>query len=418
MAMESGVIRRWLKRPGDEVRKGEALLEIETDKVTMEVEAELAGVLLAALCPEGATVPVTQTIAWIGQPGEAVPAAAAAAPAAPAAAAEAAPAEPAPAAAPGGAPAPGAARPDGRVRATPSAKREARDRGLDLARVPASHPDGAVRLRDVLAARPLRLTPLARKLAAELQVDASALSGSGSGGKIFADDVRQAAASRPRRVPLTGMRKLIAARMLQSRREIPDATLMLSADITALLDCRAQLKLAGSSVTLNDLVLRATALALSEFPFLNATFEDETILCWPDVNLGVAVAVENGLVVPVLRAVQQTPLAELSALAKETVAQARAGKLPPDAYAGGTFTVTNLGMLGIEAFTPIINPPQTAILGVCAAQERPARVGGQLAWRQMMGLCLTHDHRVIDGALGAAFLGRLKQLLESPESLT
>ena len=375
MAMESGVIHRWHKQPGDTVCKGDLLLEIETDKVTMEVEAEVSGVLLAALYPEGSTVAVIETIAWIGAPGEAAPASAAAAAAAnPGAATP--DAEPASQAR--------SPHPEGRIPATPAAKRLARERGIDLCRATASGPHGELRVRDIEA---------------------------------LAADVEQAAACQPLRVPLSGMRKLIAQRMSQSRAEIPDATLQLSADVTALFEYRARLKQQGVSVTVNDLLLRATAIALGEFPFINATFEQDTILCWPDVNLGLAVAVENGLVVPVLHRIQQLPLAQLSALARDTVSKARSGALLPDDFLNGTFTVTNLGMLGIERFTPIINPPQTAILGVCATEDRPLLLDGQLVWRKMMGLCLTHDHRVIDGALGAAFLNRIKELLATPHNL-
>lgn len=414
MAMESGIIVRWLKRPGDAVAKGEILLEIETDKASMEVEAEATGVLLAVLEGEGATVPVTQTIGWIGQPGEAVPAVAAA-----------------PSMTNGSTAAMGSPtessrlagsilltpHPTGRIPATPAARRLAREHRIDLSRMTPSHADGALRRRDVAAVTSLRVTPLARKLAAEKGVDLRQVTGSGTRGKIRASDVEQAAARQPRRITLSGMRQVIARRLAQSHADIPDATLALSVDVTALWAARRRLKEAGLDVTINDLILRATALVLGEFPTVNATFEEGTLLCWPEVNLGVAVAVENGLVVPVLHRVQKTPLRELAVLARQTVARARAGKLPPDGFANGTFTVTNLGMLGIEHFTPIINPPQTAILGVCAAEERPVRGEEGLVWRTMMRLCLTHDHRVIDGAVGAAFLNRLKDLLSDPDQL-
>lgn len=409
MAMESGIILRWLKQPGDTIARGETLLEIETDKASMEVEAETTGILLGVLHPEGATVPVTETIGWIGQPGEPVPASVSSqpAPTAPSSAPATEPGKPVP-----------VTQPDGRPPATPAARRIARERGIDLSRLTPSHPDGALRARDVAALPTLRVTPFARKIAAEKGIDLHRLAGSGHAGKILAADVEQAAASQPRRIPLTGMRQTIARRLAQSHADIPAATLTLSADVTALFAHRAALKQAGLDVTLNDLILRATALALGGFPTINATFEQGTLLAWPDVNLGVAVAVDNGLVVPVLHRIQHTPLLELAARARHTVAGARAGKLPPDAFLNGTFTVTNLGMLGIEHFTPIINPPQTAILGVCAAEEHPVQHQGQLAWRTRMHLCLTHDHRVIDGAVGAAFLNRLKDLLSTPDTLS
>ncbi len=436
MAMESGVIRRWLKRPGDVVAAGEPLLEIETDKVAMEVEADASGTLLAALYREGATVPVTEVIAWIGQPGEAVPAVATRPCNRPPSASSPAlriegengyeyengkaATRPRPSSSLSSSSSQSPTRAhDGRIPASPAARRLARERGVDLARVAASHPDGALRLRDIAPLAARRVTPLARALAAEAGLDPLALDGSGNGGKVTAGDVARAVACRPRRVPLSGMRRLIAERMAQSRREIPDATLMLRADATQLFAWRAQVKRRSAPApTINDAVLRAVAIALAEFPFLNATFEQGEVLCWPEVNLGVAVAVENGLVVPVLRSAQRLSLDDLSALARDMVGQARAGKLPPDAYLGGTFTVTNLGMFGIAHFTPLINPPQTAILGVCAAEERPVRHNGRTVWRTFLPLCLTHDHRVIDGALGAAFLNRVNELLENPQFLT
>jgi pyruvate dehydrogenase E2 component (dihydrolipoamide acetyltransferase) len=410
MAMEQGVITRWHKQPGDAVAKGEVLLEIETDKLTMEVEAELAGTLLAVLYPNGTVVPVTETIAWIGTPGEAIPAAVAknAVPIASAPATTAAPATASAAPA-----ATQALAKDGKIPATPAAKRLARERGIDLAKVVPSGAAGQIRLRDIEAIAGIRVTPLARKLATEAGIDLAKVTGSGHAGKITAADI----AAMPKRVPLTGMRKVIAQRMSQSRREIPDATLRISADVTKLVEFRAKLTAAGQKITFNDFILRATAIALSEFPFINATFENETILCHPDVNLGVAVSVDNGLLVPVLPKIQSLPLAGLSVLARETFEKARANKLLPDAYANGTFTVTNLGMYGIESFTPIINPPQTAILGVCTIEDRLALENGQVVVRKKMSLCLTHDHRVIDGALGARFLVRIKELLATPEAL-
>ena len=424
MAMEQGIIARWHKQPGDQVAKGEVLLEIETDKLVMEVEAECTGTLLAVLHPDGTTVPVTETIAWIGNSGEAIPAA---------------PAKPAAAPAPAtvaqvhqtdrtdrsdpteirgqiAAAAPQPLPKDGRIPATPAAKRLAKERGIDLKRVTPTGASGEIRLRDVEAVANIRVTPLARAMAAEAGIDLMTVRGTGIDGKIIAADI-EALPKPPTRVPLTGMRKVIAQRMCQSRREIPDATLKLSADVTTLCELRIKLAAEGKKFTINDFVLRATVIALTEFPYLNATFVDDTILCYPDVNLGVAVSVENGLLVPVLPRVQKLGLAELATVARGTIEKARAGKLPPDAYANGTFTLTNLGMYGIETFTPIINPPQTAILGVCGIEDRLVLEEGRVAVRKVMGLCLSHDHRVIDGALGTKFLVRLRELLAQPEKL-
>jgi pyruvate dehydrogenase E2 component (dihydrolipoamide acetyltransferase) len=217
----------------------------------------------------------------------------------------------------------------------------------------------------------------------------------------------------PTKIPLTGMRKVIAQRMTQSKREIPEVTLTLSADVTALLALRAKLKAEGQAYTVNDFIMAAVVKALSESPMVNATLENDVIHSWPDVNLGVAVGLENGLVVPVIHKAQAYSFSELAAFAKEQVVLARAGKLLPDAFMGGTFTITNLGMYGVEHFNPIINLPQVAILGICAAQERLFLGQGQVKAKTMMPLCLTHDHRVIDGVCGMSFLNKVKGYLES-----
>ncbi len=414
MAMEQGTISRWLKKVGDPVKKGEPILEIETDKVSMEVESEVSGVLLAILEEAGAVVPVIQTIAWIGANGEAVPAvekrrAAAVKPDA---------SEPPQAlntvneinriTAP---------QVSGKIAATPAAKRLAKEKKIDIAKIIPTSASGVIKRRDVEAKANIRITPLARKMAVERALDLGLVTGTGAGGKITVADIE--ALPRPAtKIPLVGMRKVIAQRMCASKREIPEVTLTLSADVTALLALRARLKGEGSSFTVNDFVMCAVARALSESPLVNATLEQDMIHCWPDVNLGLAVGLENGLVVPVLRKAQQYPLAELAVYAKRQIELARNGKLMPDDFSGGTFTITNLGMYGVEHFNPIINLPQVAILGVCAAQERLCLDQGTVKARSMMPLCLTHDHRVIDGVCGMNFLNRVKELLENPERLT
>jgi len=413
MAMEQGTISRWLKKVGDPVKKGEPILEIETDKVSMEVESEVSGVLLAILEEAGAVVPVIQTIAWIGAAGEAVPAvekrrAAAVKPDA---------SEPPQAlntvneinriTAP---------QVSGKIAATPAAKRLAKEKKIDIAKIIPTSASGVIKRRDVEAKANIRITPLARKMAVERALDLGLVTGTGAGGKITVADIE--ALPRPAtKIPLVGMRKVIAQRMCASKREIPEVTLTLSADVTALLALRARLKGEGSSFTVNDFVMCAVARALSESPLVNATLEQDVIHCWPDVNLGVAVGLENGLVVPVLRKAQKYPLAELAVYAKRQIELARNGKLMPDEFSGGTFTITNLGMYGVEHFNPIINLPQVAILGVCAAQERLCLDQGTVKARSMMPLCLTHDHRVIDGVCGMNFLNRVKELLENPECL-
>jgi pyruvate dehydrogenase E2 component (dihydrolipoamide acetyltransferase) len=410
MAMEQGTISRWLKKVGDPIKKGEPILEIETDKVSMEVEAELGGVLLAILEEAGAVVPVIQTIAWIGSAGEAVPAvekkALSLKPAVavkevntPSEVQQVAP-----------------QRVSGKIAATPAAKTLAKQKKIDLAKITPTSVSGVIKRRDVEAKANIKVTPLARKMAAEREIDLQSIKGTGVGGKITVADIE--ALPRPAtKIPLVGMRKVIAQRMCASKREIPEVTLTLSADVTALVALRAKLKAEGKAFTINDFILSAVARALSESPMVNATLENDVIHSWPDVNLGVAVGLDNGLVVPVLRKAQSYTLADLAVYAKQQIELARNGKLMPDAFLGGTFTITNLGMFGVEHFNPIINLPQVAILGICASQERLFLEQGQVKAKTMMPLCLTHDHRVIDGVCGMNFLNKVKGYLEKPEGL-
>jgi len=410
MAMEQGTISRWLKKVGDPIKKGEPILEIETDKVSMEVESEVSGVLLAILEEAGAVVPVIQTIAWIGAAGEAVPAVEkkAAVVKASAPVKEVNTVNEVQQVAP--------QRLSGKIAATPAAKTLAKEKKIDLAKLVPTSASGVIKRRDVEAKANIKVTPLARKMAAEREIDLQSIKGTGVGGKITVADIE--ALPRPAtKIPLVGMRKVIAQRMCASKREIPEVTLTLSADVTALVALRAKLKAEGKAFTINDFIMRAVARALSESPMVNATLENDVIHSWPDVNLGIAVGLDNGLVVPVLRRAQSYTLADLAVYAKQQIELARNGKLMPDAFLGGTFTITNLGMFGVEHFNPIINLPQVAILGICASQERLFLEQGQVKAKTMMPLCLTHDHRVIDGVCGMNFLNKVKGYLEKPEIL-
>jgi pyruvate dehydrogenase E2 component (dihydrolipoamide acetyltransferase) len=304
----------------------------------------------------------------------------------------------------------------GKIAATPAAKTLAKEKKIDLAKIAPMSVSGVIKRRDVEAKANIKITPLARKMALEREIDLQSIKGTGAGGKITVVDIE--ALPRPaKKIPLVGMRKVIAQRLCASKREIPEVTLTLSADVTALLVLRAKLKAEGKAFTINDFILCAVARALSESPMVNATLENDVIHSWPDVNLGVAVGLDNGLVVPVLRKAQSYTLAELAAVAKQQIELARNGKLMPDDFLGGTFTITNLGMFGVEHFNPISNLPQVAILGICAAQERLFLDQGQVKAKTMMPLCLTHDHRVIDGVCGMNFLNRVKGYLEKPEIL-
>ena len=382
MSMEEGTILRWLKKEGEEVAKGEILLEIETDKTSMEVEAEASGRLLAILRREGEVVPVTQTIAWIGQPGEAW---SEGADASPAPAAMSAPV----AAAPEAAPRPEAALPlvPGEVPATPAARRRARELGLALDGMSGSGPFGAVRLRDLAAAGPGPESPAPR--------------GAPAAGR-----------------PLEGMRKAIAEKMVRSW-QVPSPTLITRVDVTELEQTRRSLNAAGElRIGFTDLVLKAAAAALGEHPLLNSSLQGERIVLHGEINIGLAVALEDGLAVPVLRGADRLSLRRISETTRQLAALARERRLTREQSSGGTFTVSNLGRYGITAFTPLLNVPESAILGVGAIQE-VLRFDDhrQVVARQVLELSLTHDHRHIDGAPAALFLQAVRRLLENPLAL-
>jgi pyruvate dehydrogenase E2 component (dihydrolipoamide acetyltransferase) len=435
MAMEEGTLVRWLKQVGEPVSKGEAIAVIETDKVTMDLESDYDGTLLAIVHRDGDIVPATHTIAWIGAPGEEIPVDAETAAGSPAAALAAGAAAPAPAgasAAAGAGQAPGAAFSGGKVPATPAARAAAAAAGIPLSSVAGSGPGGAVRLRDLAPARSAKATPLARKVAEMNGIDLGGVEGSGAGGKIRKADVvahapaaarltsaavRQPAAETS--IPVSGMRRVIAEKMLRSHQQVPSVTLITRADVTELAALRAKMNAGGGQkVSYADFILRAAAAALREHPLINSVIEGDLIRLKQEIDIGMAVALEAGLIVPVIRGADTLSVRQIAAAARDLAERARSGSLEPDACAGGTFTITNLGMYGITEFTPLINVPESAILGVGAIEEA-FRTGpaGAIESRKVMSLCLTHDHRHIDGAPAAAFLGTIRALLEDCWSL-
>jgi pyruvate dehydrogenase E2 component (dihydrolipoamide acetyltransferase) len=399
MAMEEGRIVRWMKKPGDPVKTGEAIAEIETDKSTMELEAEADGVILAIVHADGETVPVSRVIAWIGAPGEQVPsgAAPASAPAREKAAA-------APAAAAAGTTAQLPAE-GGKVAATPAARRAAREKGLELSQVPASGRHGEVREADVLRA------------ASQVASGPGGARPAPSAAPAFAPTPPVALADGDTRVPLTTIQKVTGRRMLQSHLEIPPVTIQGKADVTEMLSMREHINTAAGAdakVTVNDMVLRAVARALASHPRVNAVLDGSDVVYRKAIDIGLAVATPQGLVVPVVRGADRLPLAALAARTRELAAKARDKKLGQADFEGGTFTVSNVGMYGVTAFTPIINQPQVAILGVCAIEEELHLVAGAVVSRKVLGLSLTFDHRVLDGAEASVFLKGLKDVLETP----
>lgn len=414
MAQENGTISRWLKNEGDPVEQGEAILEIETDKINMEVEAPATGRLTGLKAGPGEVIPIGQVIAYIVQPGETLPAEG--------------PAGPLTEAGP---------------RATPVAKRVAASHGLDLQSLPAASLNERMTRADVESyltgqAKPepgkMAAVPAARRLARELGVDLSLVSGSGPHGRIQSVDVHrvaeagQAVVAIPeagpalrRRVPLTGMRASIATRLTASVREAPQFSagvdVVMSRALAVIDDFRATQ--AGSDtarVTLTAFLVKACAWALGRFPAINATFENDAILEWVDINIGVAVTVEPGLVVPVIHQADALSLSAIAARLADLTIRARAGQLRPEDVQSGTFTLSNLGMFGVDRFQAILNPPQAAILAVGRVARRPFVTADEdrLDIHPIAEFTLTADHRVIDGALAGRFLADLKQAIEHP----
>ena len=401
--MTEGVVAAWHKNIGDAVESGELLAEIETDKATMEFESFNDGVLLHIGVPEGGSAPVDSVLAIVGEAGEdfqalldgeasAAPVAAEAAPApAPVAAAPAAApvaVAPAPVAAPVVAPAPAPAV-NGRVKASPLAKRLAEERGIPLGVVPGSGDAGRIVKRDIEA-----FVPVA--------APAAALAGQ----------------ERYTEVAVSQMRKTIARRLAESKFSAPHFYLSISIDMDAAMEARKQINaLPDTKVSFNDMVVKASALALKQHPAVNSSWLGDRIRYNEHVHIGVAVAVEDGLLVPVVRHTDTLPLTAIGAQVKEFAGKARDKKLQPSDWEGNTFTISNLGMFGIEEFTAIINPPDACILAVGGIQQVPVVKHGTVVPGNVMKVTLSCDHRVVDGATGAAFLNTLKTYLEHPVTM-
>lgn len=444
--MEEGAIVKWLKKEGDAVKKGDILFEIETDKANLEVESFFEGTLVKIYVREGVTVPVNTVVAYVGTPGEKVPdqppapeaekPEPAAAPAPPATAPTAAPAPaPAPAAAPAApipaapaapafkpaplpaAPAPAAAAK--RLVISPRAKACAKEACIDPANIRGTGPNGRIVEKDVKAYldahgySQLRITPAAKRLAAQNNIDILTVRGSGDGGRIMVDDINRAIKRLP--VPLTKMRQVIARRLQQSKQTIPHFYVTVKTDMTELLAFRNELKGRGIKYSVNDFVLEAVILSLEEFPIVNSVTDGATVAWRGDVDLGMAVSVTNGLVVPVIRAAQTLTMAELKAQTSALSEKARAGKLMPDEMTGSSFTVSNMGMMGVDQFMAIVNPGEAGILAVSSARQVPAVVNGEIKIRSVMAMTLSVDHRIVDGSVAAEFVNAVKSKLENLE---
>lgn len=408
---EECTVVAWHKKEGDPVERGDVLFEIETDKSVMEVEAFDDGVLLKIVAAEGDVVPVSAVCAYVGQPGEAIPDVAPVAAAAPPAAAAApapapvlaaAPAAPAPVPAPVPvvpAPIPAAAG-EGRLRISPRASGAAAEAGIDPRTITGTGPEGRITERDVRAAIRAATAghaPAAARVApVPVLAPLPAIPGEGE--------------EAPR--PLNRMRRVIADRLTHSWTSTPHFTVTVAADVTGLLALRAELKAAGTNLTVTDFVLAATAQTLAEFPDVNS--RTDGVLVWPRrrVHLGLAVSLPGGLVVPVIRDADRLRLGEFHDRAVTLAAAAREGTLALDDMTGSTFTVSNLGMFGVDEFSAIINPGEGAILAVASAVPTAVVIGDGLAVRSIMKLTLSADHRLVDGELGARFLDAIRRRLE------
>ncbi|WP_272701208.1 dihydrolipoamide acetyltransferase family protein [Desulfovibrio sp. Fe33] len=429
LTMKEGKVVRWLKGEGDSVEAGEPLFEVETDKITNSVESPAGGVLAKIIVPEGDVAPVQAVLGIIAAPGEAVESAAApsgaggaGAEAAPAAVAEAS------AAAPAG---------DGKfVPAMPAARKLARELGVDLAAVAGTGRNGSITMKDVQAHADsafagINASPKAIEFARKQGIDLSMVEGTGEDGRITKADILRAMnpaadqpvaaapAARDTVLPMEGVRRLIADNMQASLQNAAQLTVFVEVDVTGMVDLRTRLlernrRDAEYRLSYNDIISYAVCRALKRHPIMNSTLQEDGIHLHERVNLGVAVSIDKGLIVPNVKEADTFGLEELRTRIRDVAGRARKGGLSMDEISGGTFTISNVSMLGVDGFTPILNPPETGILGVGRIVEKPAVHNGEIAVRRMMTLSLTFNHMTTDGAPAMAFLRELGDMLETP----
>jgi len=470
LTMTEGTVTRWFKAVGDTVTHGEVLFEVATDKITNQVESTATGTILEIKVHEGQVAPVQALLGLVGEMGAVgavatVPAAIVTEKSAPVVAATVpvatavvATGVPATIGSDGWVKASPSARkraqemnidlakvtatgPEGRVveadvlgfgwvKASPAARKAAKDRKIELAEVVPTGPEGRVVERDVLAysenkARTSKTSPLAAKMAPELGVDLSAIDKDGrimkadilAAAKIPAVTVPAAASvpALPKTKPLVGMRKVIAERMQQSWNVAPHVHLTVEIDMTNALALKEQLaKASGEKASVTEIIIKCAAQVLTEMPVVNANIVGKQIVFHDSAAVGVAVSLDDGLIVPVIREAEKKSLREIRAAVVDLGSRARSGRLLPDEISGGTFTVTNLGMFGTDHFTPIINPPESAILAVCRTVDKPVVMNGQIVVRPMCNCVLGFDHRLVDGAVGAKYMARFRELMENP----
>lgn len=423
--MEEGIIDNWLVEIGEEIEEGDSIVEIQTDKITIEVEAETNGILLKKLYDVGDTVPVQEVIAFIGEAGEEVKYLED----------DATSAEKNKLPKDNGQIAKTKEIKTGtkstkKVRRTPLAKRLAKENNVNLEDIIGTGPHARIQKVDVenyLAKSKRKITPVARKIVEDKQLDITQLAGSGPLGKIVKDDVINVQLDEQElivneRVPLKGIRKVIANRISESFYTMPHVTLFSEVDMTEVVSLRNQLlpvikEMEDVRISFNDIILKASAFSLKRNPSINISLEKEEIVYYKNIHLGVAVAVSNGLVVPIITNVDQKGLGTIAAESQIIAQHARDGILSSEQMQGSTFTISNLGMFAVDGFTPIINKPNAAILGVGRIQKKPVVIDDEVNVRSMLELSLSFDHRIIDGAPAAQFLTDLKDVLEQPYKL-
>lgn len=444
LTMETGVIEKWHKKEGDKVEAGEVLFEVMTDKVSLEVEAYNSGIVRKIIRAEGEEVPVTEVIAYIGPADEAIPEASAGKITTP----ETLEAKDTISA---------------KIKISPLARNIAENKGIDISKIIGTGPGGRIVKEDVEAYLPkpaavggteiterLKISPLAKAIAKEMGIDylKEPIIGTGPGGRIVKEDItafaeklkssagaqRTATSATPSiaipgaavkiksSTPLKGMRKLIAERMFYSSQNIPHIILTSVMDVDALIALREKIKdkvsaVYNTKITYTDFIIKACATVLAEQPNVNASLVNETQIVYEDINVGLAVAIESGLIVPTIYNADKLSVFEIAKRRAELVEKAKQGKLTMEEITNGTFTISNLGMFGVRIFTAIINPPQGAILMVGEVYKAPAFVGDRIEPKQFMEISVAVDHRIIDGANGARYLQRLKEIIENPELL-
>ena len=444
LTMETGVIEKWHKKEGDKVEAGEVLFEVMTDKVSLEVEAYNSGIVRKIIRAEGEEVPVTEVIAYIGPADEAIPEASAGKITTP----ETLEAKDTISA---------------KIKISPLARNIAENKGIDISKIIGTGPGGRIVKEDVEAYLPkpaavggteiterLKISPLAKAIAKEMGIDylKEPIIGTGPGGRIVKEDMtafaeklkssagaqRTATSATPSiaipgaavkiksSTPLKGMRKLIAERMFYSSQNIPHIILTSVMDVDALIALREKIKdkvsaVYNTKITYTDFIIKACATVLAEQPNVNASLVNETQIVYEDINVGLAVAIQSGLIVPTVYNADKLSVFEIAKRRAELVEKAKQGKLTIEEITNGTFTISNLGMFGVRIFTAIINPPQGAILMVGEVYKAPAFVGDRIEPKQFMEISVAVDHRIIDGANGARYLQRLKEIIENPELL-